>query len=81
MWVHSITVGKPVRRVIADNRYPLVIHKKTFQLNYEHDHFTIFQFKTNAQGIFIVQQAAEFNASHVVIVQQGEHSFTAGDDC
>lgn len=58
-----------MRRIVTNDRYPFMVLEITFQLNHKHDHFTMFQFKTNAQGIFIVQQAAKFNGSHITIVQ------------
>ncbi|RIK50663.1 MAG: hypothetical protein DCC59_12995 [Chloroflexi bacterium] len=64
-------MGVTVRRIVTDDWRPLpIFRKETFKLNDKSQDLTMICFKPHAQGIRIIQQAAEFHSSHGVILQQ-----------
>jgi len=57
---HFITVGKSMRRIVTNDRFPLTF-PEAFQLHDKRINLSAFYFKMHTQGIIVLQKSAELN--------------------
>ncbi len=66
VWMHFITVGKPVSRVVTDYGRPCLRLKVALKLNDKRNDQTTFQLEPDSQDVFIIQKTKIFHFPHIV---------------